>query len=92
MFRYTDGITEATDTDENMSREERMLKALNKDITASVEDIDADVLSAVMDFVKNALQSDDPTKKIPSVRIHRIILYKGQKSGYRDLPPHHNII
>lgn len=24
MFRYTDGITEATDTDENMSREERM--------------------------------------------------------------------
>jgi hypothetical protein len=44
----------------------------NKDITASVEDIDADVLSAVMDFVKNALQRDDPTEKMPSVRINRI--------------------
>lgn len=48
MFRYTDGITEATDTDENMSGGR-----------------------------KDALQSDDPTEKMPSVRINRIIRYKG---------------
>ena len=37
-----------------------------------VEDIDAAVRTAVTDFVKNALQRDDPTEKMPSVRINRI--------------------
>ncbi len=61
LFQYTDGITEATDADENMFREERMLEALNKDITASVEDIDAAVRSAVAGFVKDVPQFDDMT-------------------------------
>jgi serine phosphatase RsbU (regulator of sigma subunit) len=64
LFQYTDGITEATDANENMFREERMLEALNKDITASVEDIDAAVRSAVADFVKDAPQFDDMTTLI----------------------------
>ena len=38
-----------------------MIEALNKDITASVEDIDAAVRSAVADFVKDAPQFDDMT-------------------------------
>ena len=61
LFQYTDGITEATDADENMFREERMIEALNKDITASVEDIDAAVRSSVAEFVKDAPQFDDMT-------------------------------
>ncbi len=61
LFQYTDGITEATDANENMFKEERMLEALNKDITASVEDIDAAVRLAVSDFVKDAPQFDDMT-------------------------------
>jgi serine phosphatase RsbU (regulator of sigma subunit) len=61
LFLYTDGITEATDANENMFREERMLEALNKGITASVEDIDSTVRSAVANFVKDAPQFDDMT-------------------------------
>jgi serine phosphatase RsbU (regulator of sigma subunit) len=61
LFQYTDGITEATDANENMFREDRMIEALNKDITASVEDIDAAVRTAVADFVKDAPQFDDMT-------------------------------
>lgn len=61
LFQYTDSITEATDTYENMFREERMIEALNKDTTASVEDIDSAVRSAVSDFVKDAPQFDDMT-------------------------------
>ena len=61
LFQYTDGITEATNADEKLFREERMIEALNKDITASVEDIDAAVRSSVAEFVKDAPQFDDMT-------------------------------
>ncbi|MCR4656006.1 MAG: serine/threonine-protein phosphatase [Lachnospiraceae bacterium] len=61
LFQYTDGITEATDADENMFREERMLEALNKYTSASVEEIDAAVRASIADFVKDAPQFDDMT-------------------------------
>ena len=61
IYLYTDGITEAINASEEMFREERMIEALNKDTTASVEDIDAAVRSLVADFVKDAPQFDDMT-------------------------------
>jgi serine phosphatase RsbU (regulator of sigma subunit) len=61
LYLYTDGITEAINASEEMFREERMIEALNKDTTASVEDIDSAVRSAVSDFVKDAPQFDDMT-------------------------------
>ena len=50
-----------------------MIEALNKDITASVEDIDAAVRSAVADFVK-----DTAGTAIPRAR-HRFRLLTGRE-------------
>ncbi|MCR4657553.1 MAG: PP2C family protein-serine/threonine phosphatase [Lachnospiraceae bacterium] len=61
LFQYTDGITEATDANESMFGEERMLEALNKDTASSVEEIDATVRASVAGFVKDAPQFDDMT-------------------------------
>jgi serine phosphatase RsbU (regulator of sigma subunit) len=59
-----------------MFREDRMIEALNKDITASVEDIDAAVRSAVADFVKDAPQFDDMTTLV--------FRYKGTDRGIKE--------
>ena len=59
-----------------MFREGRMLEVLNKDITASVEDIDAAVRSSVADFVKEALQFDDMTTLV--------FRYKGTDRGIKE--------
>ncbi len=61
LFLYTDGVTEANDPEGEMFRRSRMLDALNKDVSASVQDIDAAVRTAIADFVKDAPQFDDTT-------------------------------
>jgi len=61
LFLYTDGVPEASDADHQLFGNERMLDALNKDPSASVEGILQNVQIAVNDFVKDAEQFDDLT-------------------------------
>ncbi len=61
LFLYTDGVPEATNAEEELFGNERMVAALNKDASASSEEILGNVRSAVDEFVKNAEQFDDLT-------------------------------
>ncbi len=61
IFLYTDGITEANNSDEEMFKAERMLKALNGCPDAPVDEIDNAVRSAIAEFVSDAPQFDDMT-------------------------------
>ena len=61
LFLYTDGVPEATDAEGELFGNERMLSALNEDVSASPESILKQVSSAVDGFVKNAGQFDDLT-------------------------------
>lgn len=61
LYLYTDGVTEANDSEGEMFRRSRMLEALNSDREASVQDIDDNVRKAVADFVQDAPQFDDTT-------------------------------
>ncbi|HBI52999.1 MAG TPA: hypothetical protein DDX72_09515, partial [Ruminococcaceae bacterium] len=61
LFLYTDGVPEATDAGEELFGNERMLDALNKDVSASPEKILEEVTQSVNAFVKDAEQFDDMT-------------------------------
>ena len=61
LYLYTDGVTEANDSEGEMFRRSRMLEALNSDREAPVQDIDDNVRKAVADFVQDAPQFDDTT-------------------------------
>ncbi len=61
LYLYTDGVTEANDTNGEMFRRSRMLEALNKGRSGSAEAIDAFLRAAIKDFVKDAPQFDDTT-------------------------------
>ena len=61
IFLYTDGVPEATDSEEKMFGTDRMIDALNVDPNASPEQILKNVTAAVDDFVKDAEQFDDVT-------------------------------
>ena len=61
LYIYTDGVTEATNSGNVLFGTDRMLDALNKDVTADVEQIDTNVRSAIDLFVKEAPQFDDIT-------------------------------
>ena len=61
LFLYTDGVPEATDSDENMFGSRRMLDALNSTPDADPEGMLNSVKNAVNDFVQNAEQFDDLT-------------------------------
>jgi sigma-B regulation protein RsbU (phosphoserine phosphatase) len=61
LFLYTDGVPEATDSDENMFGSQRMLDALNSTPDADPEGMLNSVKNAVNDFVQNAEQFDDLT-------------------------------
>ena len=61
LFLYTDGVAEATDEEDQLFGEERMLEALNEDPEASPEQLLRNVRSAVDGFVKGAEQFDDIT-------------------------------
>lgn len=61
LFVYTDGVPEATNSDEKMFKIERMLDALNSNDTSSSQELLDKVKSSVGDFVKDAEQFDDLT-------------------------------
>ena len=61
VYIYTDGVTEATDSENQLFGMDRMIDALNHDVNASVEEIDANVRNAIEAFVKDAPQFDDIT-------------------------------
>ena len=61
IFLYTDGVPEATDSEDQLFGTERMVAALNKNPESSPQEILKSVRSSVDDFVKNAEQFDDLT-------------------------------
>ncbi|MCR5653104.1 MAG: SpoIIE family protein phosphatase [Ruminococcus sp.] len=61
LFLYTDGVPEATNAENELFGNERMLSALNGNSLASPENILNQVRFAVDDFVKDAEQFDDLT-------------------------------
>lgn len=61
LFLYTDGVPEATNTEGEMFDTDRMLKALNEDMYAPVEEMLRNVRNAVSGFTPGAEQFDDMT-------------------------------
>lgn len=61
LFVYTDGVTEAINTDEELFGEKRLLEALNKNIEAEPEELLPAVKNAIDGFVGEAPQFDDIT-------------------------------
>ena len=61
IFLYTDGVTEATNTENELFGEQRMLDALNYDAETSSAQILDNVRRAISSFTKGAEQADDIT-------------------------------
>ncbi len=61
LFLYTDGVPEATDAENQLFGTDRMLRALNQDVTLAPDQILKNVRFAVDAFVKDAEQFDDLT-------------------------------
>ncbi len=61
LFLYTDGVPEATDAQQEMFGNDRMIEALNKDENANPYEVLGNVREAVSDFVGDAEQFDDLT-------------------------------
>ena len=61
LFLYTDGVPEATDSNNNLFTPARMYEALNRFCTASPRDILGGVSQSVQAFVGSAPQFDDLT-------------------------------
>ena len=61
VFQYTDGVTEATDADDELFGEERLLAALNEASNASPGELLPFVRNRISEFVGDAPQFDDIT-------------------------------
>ncbi|HWC15474.1 MAG TPA: SpoIIE family protein phosphatase [Terriglobales bacterium] len=61
LVLYTDGITEATDLNENQFGVERLKAAMAQEPDSPVEHIQAAILKAVDEFTRGAEQADDIT-------------------------------
>lgn len=61
LYLFTDGITEASDKDEEMFQKERLLEVLNEDPDAGPRELDIRVRQRVSEFVADAEQFDDMT-------------------------------
>ena len=61
LFLYTDGVPEATDKDQQLFGNDRMLAALNSNTDAAPEEVLRNVRGAVDRFVNEAEQFDDLT-------------------------------
>ncbi len=61
LFVYTDGVTEATDADNELFGEERLMTALNKTRDANPQELLAQVKADIDEFVGDAPQFDDIT-------------------------------
>ena len=61
LFVYTDGVPESTNINNELFGNDRMLKALNRNPDASVEELLANVKNDINEFVGEAPQFDDIT-------------------------------
>lgn len=61
LFEYTDGVTEATNKDNELFGTDRMLKALNSEENATPYKVLYNVRKAIDEFVQDAPQFDDIT-------------------------------
>ena len=61
LFVYTDGVAEATNADNELFGNDRMLEALNKDTKAAPEQLLSDMRKSIDAFVGGAPQFDDIT-------------------------------
>ncbi|MBQ3789718.1 MAG: SpoIIE family protein phosphatase [Lachnospiraceae bacterium] len=61
IYVYTDGVAEATDSEQELYGTDRMLEALNKDPNAKPEDLLRNVRESIDVFVGDAPQFDDIT-------------------------------
>ena len=61
LFVYTDGVAEATDSNNELFGNERMLKGLNREPDAEPKKILENVMDSIEDFVEDAPQFDDIT-------------------------------
>ncbi len=61
FYLYTDGVTEAHDSKDELFGDERLLKALNEAKDMPVEEIDNHVRSSVDAFANGLEQYDDIT-------------------------------
>lgn len=61
IFIYTDGITEAEDSDGNLYGEEKLADVLNENKTETVQNLIKKVGNDVLHFTNDAVQSDDIT-------------------------------
>ncbi|MBE5906417.1 MAG: HAMP domain-containing protein, partial [Lachnospiraceae bacterium] len=61
LYVYTDGVAEATDANNELFGDERMLEALNKEPVAKPEKLLQNVKEGIDTFVKEAPQFDDIT-------------------------------
>ena len=73
LFLYTDGVTEATDANEELFGEARLLETISAHPTDKPQDMIAAVKDAIDGFVKEAPQFDDITMLA--------VQYKGEESG-----------
>ena len=61
LYVYTDGVTEATNADNELFGEDRLLAALNKELDVAPDKLLKNVKSDIDSFVANAPQFDDIT-------------------------------
>lgn len=61
IFQYTDGVTEATDADNNLFGSERLLDAVNSAPSGDVKELLEHVRARIDAFVRDAEQFDDIT-------------------------------
>lgn len=86
IFMYTDGLTEAENSQKELFGEERMTAVLKDNIHATSQGLIENMLAAIHQHVKEAEQSDDLT--MIAIKYKR----KGQESNfYRKLTLHNNV-
>jgi sigma-B regulation protein RsbU (phosphoserine phosphatase) len=73
LFMYTDGVTEAMNSREELFSEERLEKELSLRVRRPIRELIAALMQGIKDFSGEALQSDDITMMI--------LQYKGKKEG-----------
>jgi sigma-B regulation protein RsbU (phosphoserine phosphatase) len=61
LYLYTDGVTEADNESKELYGEQRLLKAINKGVNMSIEDLCAGIREDVAIFANGAKQADDIT-------------------------------
>jgi len=61
IFLYTDGVTEALDSNNKMYGEQKLLESLNKYDNENIQNIAEDIKNDVIKYMGNSEQSDDIT-------------------------------